>query len=191
MSLHNWQVTLIKMLPEPCNTEQILNRQVRRLTDTERSSLIALKGSKGLDVTRDILQWWRLARLQVAIPFSMRLIKRFGMAELLERYELQPCTTLFFVREAQQFLQFLSRTPSVPTLLLDLVRFECALHQARLQQGQKELDSKQHYCETLSLSYNPELCILSLLNKTALPDPEPGRVKVEICSEHSELWRVV
>lgn len=191
MSLHSWQIALIKMLPDPDNTEQILNRQVRDLTDSERANLTALQYDRGLDVTRDVLQWWRLARLQVAIPFSMRLIKRLGLSDLLERYELQPCKTLFFVREAQQFQRFLSRMHSAPTLLMDLVRFECALHSAKLQRGQTQQPGSSVYIETLSLTYNPELCILSLLNDTSLPDPEPGGIIIQVSSAERRCWSVM
>lgn len=192
MSLHNWQTALLKMLPDPQAAEQILAHESKHLTCDELDGLTRMSKSLGLAVTRDAQSWWRQARLQIAIPFSMRLIEQLKLHQLLEQYQKQPCITLFFLREAQTFCDFIHDNIQAPTILRDLVRFECTLHMTRLQELHTTCSGAQSDDITeLFLSYCPADCLSALLNNTPLPHPQPGGVRIQFNRAWPRLWRTV
>lgn len=192
MSLHNWQTALLKMLPDPQAAEQILAHESKHLTCDELDGLTRMSKSLGLAVTRDAQSWWRQARLQIAIPFSMRLIEHLKLHQLLEQYQKQPCITLFFLREAQTFCDFIHDNIQAPTILRDLVRFECTLHMTRLQELHTTSSGTQSDDTTeLFLSYCPTDCLSALLNNTPLPQPQPGGVTIRFNRAWPRLWCAV
>lgn len=194
MSLQSWQAALLKILPDPENASHVLAQQTGQLTRQELDQLTIFSSSTGLDVTRDVQLWWRKARLQIAIPFSMRLIERLELRHLVAQYQKRPCTTLFFLREAQAFRDFIQESPEAPILLRDMVQFECALHLARLRQSgtgaQPTAEFSPHSATLeLPLSHCPEACMAALLQNTSLPDPTLGGVTIQINSDWPRLWR--
>lgn len=192
MSLRGWQAALLKILPDPKQAPRVLAEEAGRLTQEESAHLADLSLSAGLEVTRDVQIWWRQARLQIAAPFSMRLIQRLDLQHLVAHYQKHPCTTLFFLREAQAFSGFIQDIPDAPKILRDMVQFECALHQAKLRQSSNApatgLPGQSHTTE-LCLSYCPEACIEALLHNTPLPQPRQDPVVIQINSTWPRLWR--
>jgi len=195
MSLRDWQAALLKILPNPEQTSHVLEQQTGQLTRRERDHLTGLSLSTGLDVTRDVQIWWRQARLQIAIPFSMRLIQRLELQKIVAQYQKRPCTTLFFLREAQAFSEFIQENPEAPTLLRDMVQFECALHMARLRQAGAGSHPTQEFSPSdtleLPLTYCPEDCMTALLQNTPLPGSSPDGVTIQMNSHWPRLWRRV
>lgn len=202
MSLLNWQTAILKMLPSSQLAADASPQKVSMETGTtglsvqERASLAQVKQSAGLDVTRDIIEWWRQARLKIATPFSILLMQRLKLEDLLRRYQQEPCATLFFVREAQNFGRFLAAQPDVPVILKELVEFECEVHQMRLHKEQMATDKATsglypEYFYQLKLSHCPESCIAALINGMPLPDAVVGGVTVQINSQWLRLWRVL
>lgn len=194
MSLHSWQTTLLKMLPNPQTADPILAQESEHLTLDESDNLRRMRQSVGLEVTRDTQIWWRQARLKIAIPFSMHLIQRLELHHFLELYQKQPCITLFFLREAQAFNDFIQNNSQVPIILRDLVQFECTLHQVHLERSSATSTADQPTgsdTTELSLSYCPEACLTSLLNNNPLPQLLPSRVTIQFNSGWPHLWRSV
>jgi len=187
MTLHAWQCALLQALPDPVQIPRILMEQKERLTRREINNLATLRASTGFDVTRDVQIWWRRARLQIALPFSMQLIQRLQQDYLIEQYQKLPCTTLFFLREAQEFNRFIQKVPHVPVLVRDMAIFECMLHQAHLKKSSTDETS---YSTELRLSSCPETCIAALLKDEPLPEPVPGGVAIHINSEWPRVWRL-
>lgn len=192
MSLRDWQTALLKILPDPEQAPRVLAEEAGRLTQRESAQLAELSQSTGLEVTRDVQIWWRQARLQIAAPFSMRLIQRLALQHLVVQYQKRPCTTLFFLREAQAFSGFIQENPEAPPLLRDMVQFECALHLARLRQSSAgpQPTTGSDTLE-LPLSYCPEACIAALLQNAPLPGSVPGGVAIHINSDWPRLWRKI
>lgn len=192
MSLRAWQSALLRMLPDPEATETTLARQAAQLTCNEKDNLKRIAQSAGFEVTRDVQIWWRQARLKIAIPFTMRLIERLELLNLLEQYQKGPCTTLFFLREAQAFSAFIQNNSQAPAIVRDMVRFECALHLARVQQsnaGSTKYSEDDFAEQELSLTYHPEDCLAALLQNTPLPNSRPEKVTIQFDSRWPRLWR--
>lgn len=191
MSLLGWQAALLKILPNPETADHILMQEAGQLTLAEKDNLRQMSLGTGMEVTRDVQIWWRQARLQTAVPFSMRLMQRLELHQLLELYQKQPCTTLFFLREAQAFRDFIQHHPQAPIMLRDMTRFECALHLTRLQQSGAapvtDPDTDSSTTE-LSLSYCPEACLSALLNNTELPPIRAEGVTIQFNSSWPRLW---
>lgn len=213
MSLHDWQVAAIQLLQDPARGPAVLQHHAPQLTQWEHRSLADMDRSRGLDVTREVRQWWRQARLKIALPFGMRLVQRLDLGYLLEHYQCLPCETLFFLREAQAFSHFLRTQPDTPAILRDMVQFECALHLAKLQRGDggpavaacakppthsagvapaiksSSAAAPDHGITELFLEYCPEACMAALLCETSLPDPLPDGQWIQICGGWPRLWR--
>jgi hypothetical protein len=102
------------------------------LTPEEKCWFSQLQFDKGLEVTRDIIQWWRRTRLNYAMPFTLKYLHYLHHDHWIDLYISQhPCRTLFFSLEGQQFYQFLlSQNPHPNRLLLSLAQFETALREA-------------------------------------------------------------
>jgi hypothetical protein len=189
MSLREWQSALLTILPDPKQAAQILSHEKYQLTAAERDNLISLSQSAGLEVTCDVQLWWRRARLQIAIPFSMHLIERLDLQHLVALYQKRPCTTLFFLREAQSFLDYIQEHAQAPAILRDMVNFELALHMAKLRQSGDASTRRQ--ITVLHLSHCPETCILALLQNDPLPEAIEDGVVIEISAEWPHLWQKI
>lgn len=135
MSLHSWQAGLLEILSKQDDIEATIAKRLRDLSPDEVMQLRKAGESIGLDVTADVVRWWRLARLNTALPFSIQLVKRLDLQRLIDDYLKRPCVTLFFVREAESFYKYLLQF-SVPLILKDMVAFEHGLHRARFSMSQ-------------------------------------------------------
>ena len=82
------------------------------LSAVEQRWLESIWVSEGLQVTSEIQQWWRKARLKIAAPLTLRAIdkyvkkdnpgneKGYGKEDLVDQYIQEvPCSTLFFSRK--------------------------------------------------------------------------------------------
>ena len=183
MSLHRWQATLLQALRNTSQAPNLAEQWRKELSTSELTQLQSLHCDKGAEVTQEVANWWRQARLSTALPFSMKLIQALKRESLLAQYQLTPFKTLFFLREAEIFLEFLSKQKQVPEILKDLVCFECQLHYLK----RRPLNTT--YTQQLSLQYCPQSTITSLLQNTALPEKSPHEIKVFLNSNWPELWR--
>ena len=183
MSLHRWQATLLQALRNTSQAPNLAEQWRKELSTSELTQLQSLHCDKGAEVTQEVANWWRQARLSTALPFSMKLIQALKRESLLAQYQLTPFKTLFFLREAEIFLEVLSKQKQVPEILKDLVCFECQLHYLK----RRPLNTT--YTQQLSLQYCPQSTITSLLQNTALPEKSPHEIKVFLNSNWPELWR--
>ncbi len=159
-----------------------------QLTPDEQQWLTHILDSKGLQVTQQIQQWWRMSRMCSTAPMTIELLKRNGLTDVIVEYVTnQPVRTLFFAAELEQFKQFLETHVQVDTTTKTLIAFEAGIKSA------SQLASANLTTQTFSLSLNfeqnpPEL-FTALLTGMPLPPADPQGFQLVVDSTLETLWR--
>lgn len=159
------------------------------LTHAEYKWLNTLLHSPGLQVTQQIQQWWRIARVCATAPLTIELLKRNGLEELIINYiTTEPVHSLFFAAELQQFKQVLQRNPQVDATTNTMIEFEAALKNA-YQASVSHEPAKAIAKATLGLHFtrDPIKLFTTLLTGTDLPAAD-GDYYVIISATLAQHW---
>jgi hypothetical protein len=159
-----------------------------QLTPGEQEWLTQILDSKGLQVTQQIQQWWRMSRVCSTAPLTIELLKRNGLTDVIVEYITnQPVRTLFFAAELEQFKQFLETHVQVDTTTKTLIAFEAGIKSA------SQLASANLTTPTFSLSLkfeqNPLELFTALLTGTPLPSADSQGFQLVVDSTLETLWR--
>jgi hypothetical protein len=166
------------------------NLDMSELSEAEKHWFSQLRADKGLEVTRDIIQWWRRTRLTYAMPFTMQYLKYIQLDHWVDNYiQQQPCRTLFFSQEGKQFYQFLSSQNSIPNrLLLSLAQFEMALREAHANASNKNSHAKT---QTILFECDPKEFFAALLQNRLHDGIRHHPHEITISAQLPKLWRSV
>lgn len=159
-----------------------------QLTPDEQEWLTHILDSKGLQVTQQIQQWWRMSRVCSTAPMTIELLKRNGLTDVIVEYIInQPVRTLFFAAELEQFKQFLETHPQVDTTTKALITFEAGIKTATQQASAKI--TTQTFSLSLNFEQNPPELFTALLTGKPLPPTDPQGFRLVIDSTLETLWR--
>jgi hypothetical protein len=164
------------------------NLDAYELTPEEKRWFSQLQTDKGLEVTRDIIQWWRRTRLTYAMPLTLKYLHYLQQDYWIDLYIAQhPCRTLFFSLEGQQFYQFLHTQNLHPSrLLLSLAEFETALREAH---------ANHHTCDPQTriiwFECDPQAFFSALLQNCLENGFEYQPHKITVSAQLPELWTAV
>lgn len=184
MSLASVQLELVRLLSGHTHHT---NGNDRNLSRDEQKWLRNIKSSQGFGVTRDIIDWWRRARLNTSLPLTMKHLQLINEDELTERYLQQAtCLTLFAAFEGQGFLQYLKRS-CASAEVISLATFETELRQAHAVR--KERGASNSYTSTVIFPCDPLELIGAILNETAKPADHYKPTYVKVDSSLPELWQ--
>jgi len=165
-----------------------------RLQPAEAEWLRQLESSRGLEVTRDVHRWWRLARLRASLPLTCLLIERADDHERIYAQYLEHCACrgFFFAQEGEQFVRALGdrSNPGLHPYVLPLARFELAIREAKRQREHPSSRGPSSYSTSIGMPVDPRLLIDALLRSDVLPEPATAGVRVEIDSKIEHGWRV-
>lgn len=101
--------------------------EVIDLTDEERGWLGHLPGEPGFEVTCFVQRWWRGTGLGLTVRLTLAVLGPERGRELLEAYlDAVPNSSIFFIPEAMEFLDFVRRTAPEFPHLESIARFERA-----------------------------------------------------------------
>lgn len=196
MALLDTQLALLEALTEG-NTASGASPKPAAIFDTE---------SKGMQVTREIIQWWRQARLVKSLPLTCRLLQRIQRQSVLEQYcHNTQCSTLYFVGEAEQFIHYLGTLPhreGYDPRLLPLARFEQSMHVAAEEcllttdanqpfsrNDRYQYDIKKNIChEKILFPCNPPELFTALIRNEPLPPLQSLPCRVVVDSELPHYW---
>ncbi|MGV8836934.1 hypothetical protein [Cellvibrio sp.] len=159
-----------------------------QLTPDEQEWLTQILDSKGLQVTQQIQQWWRMSRVCSTAPLTIELLKRNGLTDLIVEYITnQPVRTLFFAAELEQFKQFLETHAQVDTTTKTLIAFEAGI-KAATQLASANLTT-QTFSLSLKFEQNPLELFTALLTGMPLPPADPQGFQLVVDSTLETLWR--
>lgn len=159
-----------------------------QLTPDEQEWLAQILDSKGLQVTQQIQQWWRINRVCSTAPMTIELLKRNSLTDVIIEYITnQPIRTLFFAAELEQFKQFLENHAQVDTSTKTLVAFEVGIKTATQFASAKV--THQIFLLSLQFEQNPLKLFAALLTGNALPPIDPHGFQLVIDSTLETLWR--
>jgi hypothetical protein len=174
------------------------------LTPAEQAWFEQIMDSPGMQLTCDVQRWWRRMRLQSSVRLTLAVLPPQQRLAVIQAYVTsEPCTSLFFIPEALQFLEFVLQTaPDVPYLQA-VARFEQALFRAK--EAQDTLGSalpegivllpthrlRRHTAAALILfPAHPEWLLSALLQGTTdLPAPDGHQYPVLVAPGLPHLWR--
>jgi len=141
------------------------------LTRAEYEWLKQLQDSPGLQVTQQIQQWWRIARVCASAPLTIELLKRAGLEELIVEYiTTEPVRSLFFVAELEQFKCFLQRQIAVDATTHRVIEFEVALKNAyQTSVSGTSASAATEAPQQFHFTQNPIQLFTALLTGTPLP----------------------
>lgn len=161
------------------------------LTHAEYKWLTQVQDSPGLQVTQQIQQWWRIARVCASAPLTVELLKRAGLEELIVEYiTTEPVRSLFFAAELQQFKTFLQHHAQVDATTHTMIEFEAALKNA-YQTSVTNQPAKliAHTSCKLHFTRPPIALFTALLTGTELPI-ENGHHYVIVSADLPQHWRL-
>jgi len=209
MSLHNLQNALVeKILTEPArrkfSIQSAINDKNYDLDDDEKAWLDMLDDTTGFKVTCDIQQWWRLARLKIATPLTLRMLNQLKLGNFLEEYQAcVPCTTLFFSAEAIALKDFLLTRCADEQHLISIIEFECALKIAHEYQyfSSCEMQSTEKLnmdnlltapaTEFVVFYSNPVSLLGTLMTGELVPEIEDNKYTVIISPLINGYWTII
>jgi hypothetical protein len=159
------------------------------LTSGEDEWLKELWTSRGLMVTQQIQQWWRLSRICLAAPLSIELLKRAGLEELIIEYiTTEPVRSLFFAAELEQFKCFLQAHLLVNSLTKTMIEFESGIKTATQRAATSQTAHCHSYALSLTFDRCPHALFSALLTGAPLPPADPNGYVLEISSMLESLW---
>lgn len=159
-----------------------------QLTPDEQEWLTHILDSKGLQVTQQVQQWWRMSRVCSTAPMTIELLKRNGLTDVVVEYITnQPVRTLFFAAELEQFKQFLETHPQVDNTTKTLIAFEAGIKTA-IQFASAKF-TRQTFSLSLQFDRNPPKMFTALLTGHALPPIDSYGFQLVIDSTLETLWR--
>jgi hypothetical protein len=173
------------------------------LTATERAWLTQILDAPGMRLTCTIQRWWRQMRLQQTVRLTLATLPPPQRLHMIQAYMATvPCTSLFFIPEALQFLDFVLRTAAAVPHLDAVARFERALW------GAKEAESASghasynittlaptqqlrchHAAALIAFSAPPEMLLVALLRGTPVPEPDDLGHVVLVSPGLPHYWR--
>ncbi len=167
---------------------QYAYQQSKSLTSNERAWLNDVLNSRGLQVTQQIQQWWRIARIFSTAPLTLEILKRQNQIDVVINYITQePIHTLFSAAELEQFKNYIERCPGVDDTTKSIVAFESAIKTA-LQTLSSENHCDNEKFPQLTFWRNPVRLFAALLSRGPLPEVEPEPYHVEINPKLESLW---
>lgn len=176
------------------------------LTGAERAWLAQIVGSPGFEVTCYTRQWWRKMRLKWSVRLTLAALGRHTWEEFIEAYlESTPCTSLFFIPEALDFLDFVINSAPEVAHLESIARFERALLVAAeavsSSSGRNSPENsslrptqfigRHSAASVVDLSAPPELLFSALLHEEPLPPPGEEIFRVLVAPGLPYLWRPI
>lgn len=164
-------------------------QQSNSLTNGEREWLNEVLNSRGLNVTQQIQQWWRIARICSSAPLTVEMLKRKNQIDLMINYIIQqPIRTLFFVAELEQFKNFVERDPTADDTTKSLIAFEAAIKATLKASSGVNHSGKDKFTTKVIFWRDPVKLFAALLTNTPLPEHEPAPYYVEINPKLESLW---
>ena len=173
------------------------------LTATERAWLKQLLNTPGLRLTCTIQRWWRQMRLQQTVRLTLAVLPAARRLQVVQAYiATVPCTSLFFIPEALQFLDFVLHTMAGVPHLNAVAHFERALFRAK-----EVVDTSVHTpldvtallpsqalyrhqaAALISFSAPPEQLLHALLQGLPVPAPDNRAYAVLVTPHLPHYWR--
>jgi hypothetical protein len=173
------------------------------LTAAEHAWLQQLLDTPGLRLTCTIQRWWRQMRLQHTVRLTLAALPPARRLQVVQTYiATVPCTSLFFIPEALQFLDFVLHTVASVPHLNTVARFERALFCAKeaiCPSTHTPLDvtalspsqALHHHQAAALISFNapPEQLLHALLQGLPVPAPDNRADAVLVTPHLPHYWR--
>jgi hypothetical protein len=133
MSLQAYQAALAELV-----AEGIDGTDRRDLSATERCRLSALAGTPGISTMGMLYRSWRLTKVLSLLPMTLKALGDEQAATLLNQFwRTRRATSLHFVAECLEFANYVrTAKPDHPDFLVDILAFESARLEMRLEQSQ-------------------------------------------------------
>lgn len=133
MSLQAFQAALAELVAEGTD-----GTDRRDLSATERRRLAALAGTPGISTMGMLYKSWRLTKVLSLLPMTLKALGDEQAAALLNQFwRTRRATSLHFVAECLAFANYVrTAKPDHPDFLVDILAFESARLEMRLEQSQ-------------------------------------------------------
>jgi hypothetical protein len=175
------------------------------LNTAEHAWLQQLLEAPGMHLTCTIQRWWRQMRLQHTVRLTLATLPAPQRQSMVQAYiATVPCTSLFFIPEALQFLDFVLHTAAAVPHLDAVARFERALLCAREAAGTSGTASRDlatlsstqplrcHRAAALiTFHAPPETLLDALLQGTPIAAPDGHGHVVLVAPKLVHYWRPV
>jgi hypothetical protein len=175
------------------------------LTEAERTWLKQLLNTPGMRLTCTIQRWWRQMRLQQTVRLTLAALPAARRLQVVPAYiAAVPCTSLFFIPEARQFLDFVLHTVTGVPHLDAIARFEHALWCAREAEdtsvctppditalSPSRVLHRHQAAALISFSAPPEQLLHALLQGLPVPAPDNRAYAVLVAPRLPHYWRPV
>jgi hypothetical protein len=175
------------------------------LTEAECTWLKQLLNTPGMRLTCTIQRWWRQMRLQQTVRLTLAALPPAQRLQVVQTYiATVPCTSLFFIPEARQFLDFVLHTVAGVPHLDAIARFERALLCAREAEDMSghtppdvtallpsRLLHHHQAAALISFSAPPEQLLHALLQGLPVPAPDSRAYAVLVTPRLPHYWRPV
>jgi hypothetical protein len=161
------------------------------LTDLERRRVEGLAEAMGARAMRTLYFGWRLTKVLSLLPFTTALLGDERLSERLKAFwQQRNATSLYFVEECLEFLEFLEATMTdAPRCWPDVLAFERARLRLRADQSRGRLCAPQ----LVRFRSDPAALFAGLNSGTALDEVPNGDVTLrgDLTDAGEERWTFV